>query len=107
MEAVTTADPLDELVSTIQEGVDRYRRRVEESPYPCGSRALAFAQAAGLPPRMAYTVSDTARYTGVSPDTLRDEHDAGRLEFVLPNGVSKGYRVPVDAVDRWMRENTR
>jgi excisionase family DNA binding protein len=104
---VTMADPLDELVSTIQQGVDRYRRRMEEDPYPCGSRALAFAQAAGLPVRMAYTVADTARYTGVSAHTLREEHEAGRLAFVMSPGAERGSLVPVAAVDAWMDENAR
>lgn len=107
MATVTTADPLEELVSTIQEGVDRYRRRMEESPYPCGSRALAFAQAAGLPARMAYTVADTARYTGVPTSTIRDEMRAGRLASFAPPGSERRTLIRVDAVDRWMRENTR
>ncbi len=107
MEAVTTADPLDELVSAIQGSVDRYRRRMEEDPNPCGSRALAFARAAGLPARMAYTVADTARYTGVPASAIRDEMRAGRLAFVTPPGTERRTLIRVDAVDAWMDENQR
>lgn len=100
-------DPLEELVGAIGESVRRCRERMAESPWPCGSRALAFAVEAGLPPQMAYTIAETAAYTGVSRDTLKREHRAGRLAFVLPNGAEKGYRIRVEEVDRWLEENTR
>ena len=42
-------------------------------PDGLNSRALAFAVAAGLPPQMAYTVSQTAKYTGLNKQTLYRE----------------------------------
>lgn len=72
---------------------------------PCGSRALAFAVESGLKPQMAYTVADTARYSGIDDKTLYRERDAGRLRMVIPRGSEKGYRITVDEMDRWMEEN--
>ena len=54
---------------------------------------------------MTYTVSDTAKYTGLDVKTLYEEHDAGRLTFIMPKDKQRGYRVRVDEVDRWMLEN--
>ena len=72
---------------------------------PCGSKSLAFAVEAGLPPQMAYTVQEAARFTGVDVQTLYREHTAGRIRFVLPKGNVKGNRIRVDELDRWMEEN--
>lgn len=71
---------------------------------PCGSRALAFAVEAGLPPQMSYTFEETASYTGVPARTLRAERRAGRLGAFRISPDSKEFRVPVDAVDEWMGE---
>ena len=89
---------------------DSYQEEIRKEvvhmvPDGLNSRALAFAVAAGLPPQMAYTVSQTAKYTGLNKQTLYREHDAGRLAFVMPNGNTRGYRIKVDEVDRWMKEN--
>ena len=74
---------------------------------PCGSRALAFAVEAGLKPKMAYTVAETARYSGVDVKTLYEERSAGRLHMIIPLDAEKGYRIAVDEMDRWMAESTR
>ena len=71
-----------------------------------GSRCLAWAVEAGLPPQMAYTVAETARYTGLAKSTLYDEINAGRLASVLPRGSEKGRVIRVEEMDRWMEENT-
>lgn len=102
---IAKADALSQFMSELDELVAKTRKRMEENPFPCGSRALAFAVQAGLPPRMAYTVSDTAKYTGLDVGTLYYEHDAGRLEFMTPAGKSRGARIKVEEVDRWMNEN--
>ncbi len=73
----------------------------------CGSRCLAWAVEAGLPPQMCYSVSETAKYSGVSKATLRAEHDAGRLAFVIPEGQERGAVIEVEEMDRWIAENTR
>ena len=70
-----------------------------------GSRALAMAVEAGLPPQMAYTVAETARYTGIDKQTFYKERDAGRIQMVMPRGAEKGWRITVAEVDRWMEEN--
>lgn len=102
---VAKVDALSQFMQELDELVARTRKRMAENPFPCGSRALAFAMQAGLPPRMAYTVAETAKYTGLDVNTLYYERDAGRLEFMLPEGKSRGMRIKVDEVDRWMNEN--
>lgn len=102
MTEVTAKNPLDALCEQLQEAVDTFKKRVAEAPYPCGSRALAFAVESGLPPQMAYTVKQTADYTGVDYQQLRKEIQAGRLRAKLPTGNLKGARIEVDEVDRWL-----
>lgn len=104
---ITKEDLLDELQRKVCELVEEYRRKLEEIPEPAGSRTLAFAVAAGLPVRMAYTLTEAAKITGISTDTLRAEHEAGRLAFIIPRDQSRYYRVKTDELDRWMKENTR
>lgn len=72
-----------------------------------GSRCLAWAVEAGLPPRMSYTVAETADYSGIDRQTIYREHKAGRLAFVMPRGQESGARVKVEDMDRWLEENTR
>ncbi|MCI6273929.1 MAG: excisionase family DNA-binding protein [Tractidigestivibacter sp.] len=101
------ADPIDAYLRQVDELGMELRRRLSEAPMPCGSRSLSFAVEAGLPPARAYTVSETARYSGIDARTLRAEHEAGRLRFVMPNGATKGYRISVDEMDRWMEASQR
>lgn len=98
-------DPTAQLIDELDEVIANFKKRIAEQPMPCGSRALAFAIQAGLPPRMTYNVSDTAKYMGIDVKTLYEEHDAGRLAFIMPKGKSRGYRIKVDEVDRWLNEN--
>ena len=102
---VAVKDLTELLIEELDEVISNFKRRVAEQPMPCGSRALAFAMQAGLPPRMTYNVADTARYIGVDVNTLYHEHDAGRLDFIIPKGKSRGARIKVDEVDRWLNEN--
>lgn len=98
-------DPTAQLIDELDEVIANFKKRMAEQPVPCGSRALAFAMQAGLPPRMTYNVSDTAKYLGVDVKTLREEHKAGRLAFIIPVGQERGARIKVDEVDRWLNEN--
>ena len=98
-------DPTAQLIDELDEVIANFKKRMAEQPMPCGSRALAFAMQAGLPPRMTYNVSDTAKYLGVDVKTLREEHKAGRLAFIIPVGKERGARIKVDEVDRWLNEN--
>lgn len=98
-------DPTAQLIDELDEVIANFKKRIAEQPMPCGSRALAFAMQAGLPPRMTYNVSDTAKYLGVDVKTLREEHKAGRLAFIIPVGQERGARINVDEVDRWLNEN--
>ena len=98
-------DPTAQLIDELDEVIANFKKRMAEQPMPCGSRALAFAMQAGLPPRMTYNVSDTAKYLGVDVKTLREEHRAGRLAFIIPVGQERGARIKVDEVDRWLNEN--
>lgn len=38
---------------------------------------------------------------------MRGEDGAGRLRFVMPNGATKGYRIAVSEMDRWMEASQR
>lgn len=49
---------------------------------------------------MAYSVIETARYTGVSPSTLYAENKAGRLPFKTIG--SRNALIRVVDVDKWM-----
>lgn len=102
---LTAKDPTAQLIDELNEVIANFKKRMAEQPMPCGSRALAFAMQAGLPPRMTYNVSDTAKYLGVDVKTLREEHKAGRLAFIIPVGQERGARIKVDEVDRWLAEN--
>jgi excisionase family DNA binding protein len=102
---LTAKDPTTQLIDELDEVIANFKKRMAEQPMPCGSRALAFAMQAGLPPRMTYNVSDTAKYLGVDVKTLREEHKAGRLAFIIPVGQERGARIKVDEVDRWLAEN--
>lgn len=97
-------DAISTFIAEVEGSLSKLKKSLAESPMPCGSRALAFAIAAGLPPSMAYTVSETARYMGLDEKTLRNENEAGRMAFILPAGQSRGSRIAVDEVDRWMNE---
>nr|DAZ19054.1 MAG TPA: helix-turn-helix domain protein [Caudoviricetes sp.] len=101
----TVKDPITEFTAQMRELVDGFERRMRENPAPLGSKALAYAVQSGLPPQMAYTVAETARYTGVDARALRREHEAGRLAFVMPKGQTKGYRILTEEVDRWLAES--
>lgn len=103
-EAPNQPDALSTFIAEVEGSLSKLKKSLAESPMPCGSRALAFAIAAGLPPSMAYTVSETARYMGLDEKTLRNENEAGRMAFILPAGQSRGSRIAVDEVDRWMNE---
>ena len=102
---LTAKDPTAQLIDELDGVIANFKKRMAEQPMPCGSRALAFAMQAGLPPRMTYNVSDTAKYLGVDVKTLREEHKAGRLAFIIPVGQERGARIKVDEVDRWLAEN--
>lgn len=70
------------------------------------TKALDMAVAAGLPPRMTYSVAETVKYTGVCRSTIYKEIRAGRLAAFRPHGQERGIRIPAAAVDDWIREGT-
>lgn len=70
------------------------------------TKALDMAVAAGLPPRMTYSVAETVRYTGICRSTIYKEIRAGRLAAFRPHGQERGIRIPAAAVDDWIREGT-
>ena len=70
------------------------------------TKALEMAVAAGLPPRMTYSVSETVKYTGICRSTIYKEIRAGRLAAFRPHGQERGIRIPAAAVDDWIREGT-
>lgn len=66
------------------------------------SQSLWYAQQAGLPVRMSYTISETARYSGMSEYQLRQAIRSGELAAKTPGGSLRGARIPVAAMDRWL-----
>ena len=103
----TYRDALIDFKRQLDSIYEDFERRTREQPAPCGSRALAYATACGLKPRMSYTVSETAAYSGIDYQVLNREHREGRLAYVMPAGQTKGARITVEEMDRWMRENER
>ena len=71
-------------------------------PRQCRSRSLWFAMTVGLTPKMAYTLSETALYTGMSEYQLREAIKAGELKAVCAKGSMRGARIPVTEMDRYM-----
>lgn len=105
--AMTETDVLSEFFSGVMTlAADAQRSLTGARMVRGGSRCLAWAVEAGLPPQMAYTVTQTASYTGLTKSTLYDEINAGRLASVLPRGSEKGRVIRVEEMDRWMEENT-
>lgn len=100
----TPNTPYERFESAVNDALSTLRKDMDDSGPLCGSRALAFATAAGLPARMSYTVAETARYTGFTRQALRRENEAGRLRFLKPEDDSRGARILVTEVDRWMAE---
>ena len=51
---------------------------------------------------MAYTIGQTARYTGLSEYQIRCAIRSGELRAQMPGGSMRGARIPVRAVDSYM-----
>ena len=65
--------------------------------------ARDMAVAAGLPPRVAYSLRQTADYVGVSYATVREEARSGRLRTMpRPTGGLRGAKVRPEDVDEWI-----
>lgn len=104
--AVTEADVLSGFFAGVMQlAAEAQRSLTGARMVRGGSRCLAWAVEAGLPPQMAYTVAETARYTGLPRSTLYTEHEAGRLAFVVPRGAERGAVIRVEEMDRWMEES--
>lgn len=93
-------NPLSEFQQAMDAAAEKLRNQLEDLEPYCGSQALKFAVRAGLQPQMAYTVSETSRYTGVSASTLYAENKAGRLPFKTVG--SRNALIRVVDVDKWM-----
>lgn len=96
---------LREFYGDVEAALDRLMAALGEKPMPAGSRALQFAVEAGFEKKALYSVPDTAKYLGIGAATLRDEHNAGRIAFVVPKCGTRPY-VYVDEVDRWLEASS-
>lgn len=97
----------ERFAESVAEAVSRYvDDLLAEQMQAPRSKALGFAVAAGLPPRWAYSVDETARYTGVPASVLMDEMGAGRLHATKAQGRRRGAVLTVGEVDRWMEAST-
>lgn len=94
------SDPISEFQQAMDAASEKLRCQLEDLEPYCGSEALKFAVQAGFQPQMAYTVIETAKYTGVSPSTLYAENKAGRLPFKTVG--SRNALIRVVDVDKWM-----
>lgn len=91
-------EAVEESVKTIQRLTDEICRVLDSHK----SAALEAAMRAGFPPKMTYTVGETARFTGISEDSIRRENAAGRLKFIIPEGATRGAVIRAEEIDRWM-----
>ena len=62
----------------------------------------ALAAELKLPRKLLYTLDEVSRVLGVPYNTLRDECNARRLTYCLPDGRCRGYLVR----DEWIEEGT-
>lgn len=93
-------DPISEFQQAMDTAAEKLRDQLDDLEPYCDSEALKFAVQAGFQPQMAYTVIETAKYTGVSPSTLYAENKAGRLPFKTVG--SRNALIRVVDVDKWM-----
>lgn len=93
-------DPISEFQQAMDAASENLRCQLEDLEPYCGSEALKLAVQTGFQPQMAYTVIETAKYTGVSPSTLYAENKAGRLPFKTVG--SRNALIRVVDVDKWM-----
>lgn len=68
---------------------------------------LGMTRLVGLPVKGAYTISEIAAASGVSPTTLRREASRGRLRTFLPPGRERGQLVKPEWFDEWFEEGVR
>lgn len=66
----------------------------------------ATAKELGIRPKLLYSMQEVAQITGVAYNTLRDECDAGRLEYHLPEGRRNGRLFRPEWVDEWIERGT-
>lgn len=66
----------------------------------CSLRAMA--DAAGIPSKRLYTLTEIARATGVPRTTLQDAVREGQLRAFLPPGRVRGKLVATEWFDEWM-----
>ena len=93
-------EAVEESVKTIQRLTDEICRVLDSHK----SAALEAAMRAGFPPKMTYTVGETARFTGISEDSIRRENAVGRLKFIIPEGATRGAVIRTEEIDRWIDE---
>lgn len=64
------------------------------------------AKELGIKPKLLYSMQEVAEITGVAYNTLRDECDAGRLRYHLPEGRRNGRLFRPEWIDQWIEEGT-
>lgn len=64
--------------------------------------AREMAEIVGLPPKLTYTIAETAKYTGFTPTVLSDAIRSGELRGRIPRGNVRGRRIKPEDVDAWM-----
>lgn len=67
-------------------------------------RAIDVALAAGLPPRLAYTIEETAAYSGFQESELRKAVKRGWLMALKPRGATRPLYIEPEELERYMRE---
>lgn len=62
------------------------------------------AKELGMRQKLLYSLKEVEMVTGVAYSTLRDECNAGRLKYHLPEGRRTGRLVRPEWVDEWIEE---
>lgn len=70
----------------------------------CSLRSMA--DAAGIPAKRMYTLTEIARATGVPRTTLQESVRDGELKAFMPPGRKRGMLVAPEWFDDWMERGT-
>lgn len=96
------SDSAKELIRAVNVAIKAFIEDVTKSEQPQQS-TLSIAMAAGLPARIAYTVAECGKFTGLGQDRLRRDREKGLIDFIEPDG-ERGARISVFELDRYLKD---
>ena len=92
----------NELLDAVNKAAKAFIEDVTKAEQPQQS-TLSIAMAAGLPARIAYTVAECGKFTGLGQDRLRRDREKGLIDFIEPDG-ERGARISVFELDRYLKD---